>query len=313
MGKPLLVIVGPTAVGKTETSIAVAKKLNGEIISADSIQVYKHMNIGSAKPTQAEREGIPHYLMDEIDPRENFSVAEFQNKAKEYIHLIHEKNKLPIIVGGTGLYVNAILYQMNFTGTASNWTLRKKLEQEAVMYGNEFLHDKLKEIDPNAAARIHPNNVKRVIRALEVYYEGGERVHDFQNTFVENPEYDYALIGLHRDRKELYERINKRVDLLIENGLVEEVKYLMDLGLDEENISMKGLGYKEIIGYLKGRYSFDEAVEILKRDTRRYAKRQLTWFRKYEKIRWFDMGHYISKDALVEDIVKYVEGKLNLV
>ncbi|KXG76865.1 tRNA (adenosine(37)-N6)-dimethylallyltransferase MiaA [Thermotalea metallivorans] len=313
MGKPLLVIVGPTAVGKTETSIAVAKKLNGEIISADSIQVYKHMDIGSAKPTLAEREGIPHYLMDEIDPRENFSVAEFQSKAKEYIRMIHEKNKLPIIVGGTGLYVNAILYQMDFTGTASNWALRKKLEQEAAMYGNEFLHDKLKEIDPNAAARIHPNNVKRVIRALEVYYEGGERVHDFQNTFVENPEYDYVLIGLNRDRKELYERINKRVDLLIENGLVEEVKYLMNLGLDEENISMKGLGYKEIIGYLKGKYSFDEAVEILKRDTRRYAKRQLTWFRRYEKIRWFDIGHYISKDAFVEDIVKYVEGKLNLV
>ncbi|MBB6216698.1 tRNA dimethylallyltransferase [Anaerosolibacter carboniphilus] len=313
MGKPLLIIVGPTAVGKTETSISIAKKLNGEIISADSIQVYKHLDIGSAKPSLTEQEGIPHYLMDEIDPRENFSVSDFQRKAKEYIHLIYDKHKLPIIVGGTGLYVNSIIYQMDFTSTASNWSLRKQLEEEAELYGNESLHHKLREVDKDAADRIHPNNVKRVIRALEVYYESGDKIHDFKNTFVENPEYDYVLIGLIRNRQQLYERINQRVDLLIENGLVDEVKHLMALGLDEDNISMKGLGYKEIVGYLKGAYGFDQAIEILKRDTRRYAKRQLTWFRRYDKINWFDINDFESKDALVYNIIQYVEGKLSLI
>jgi tRNA dimethylallyltransferase len=313
MGKPLLIIVGPTAVGKTETSISVAKNLNGEIISADSIQIYKHLDIGSAKPSLSEQEGIPHYLMDEIDPLESFSVSDFQRKAKEYIRLIHNKNKLPIIVGGTGLYVNSIIYQMDFTSTASNWSLRKRLEEESELYGNEFLHDKLKAVDKDAADRIHPNNVKRVIRALEVYYESGDKIHDFKHTFSENPEYNYVLIGLIRDRQQLYDRINQRVDLLVENGLVDEVKHLMALGLDEDNISMKGLGYKEIIGYLKGTYDFEEAIEILKRNTRRYAKRQLTWFRRYDKIKWFDINDFESKDALVCNIIQYVEGKSSLI
>ncbi len=313
MKKPLLIIVGPTAVGKTETSIAVAKKLNGEIISADSIQVYKHLDIGSAKPSLSEQEGIPHYLMDEIDPMESFSVSDFQRKAKECIRLIYNKNKLPIIVGGTGLYVNSIIYQMDFTSTASNWSLRKQLEEESELYGNEFLHDKLKAVDQDAADRIHPNNVKRVIRALEVYYESGNKIHDFKNTFSENPDYNYILIGLIRDRQQLYDRINQRVDLLIKNGLVDEVKHLMTLGLDEDNISMKGLGYKEIIGYLKGMYGFEEAIEILKRNTRRYAKRQLTWFRRYDKIKWFDINHFESKDALVHNILQYVEGESSLI
>lgn len=313
MKKPLLIIVGPTAVGKTDTSIAVAKKLNGEIISADSIQVYKHLDIGSAKPSLTEQEGIPHYLMDEIDPRENFSVSDFQHKAKEYIRQINDKHKLPIIVGGTGLYVNAIIYQMDFTSTSSNWRLRKQLEEDAETYGNEDLHNRLRQVDPEAADRIHFNNVKRVIRALEVYYENGNRIHDFKNTFVENPEYDYVLIGLIRDRQQLYDRINQRVDLLIENGLIDEVNHLMSLGLDEHNVSMKGLGYKEIIGYLKGTYTLEEAIEILKRDTRRYAKRQLTWFRRYEKIKWFDINQFETKDALVHNIIQYVEGKLRLI
>ncbi|QXM06042.1 tRNA (adenosine(37)-N6)-dimethylallyltransferase MiaA [Crassaminicella indica] len=311
MKKPLLIIVGPTAVGKTEISINVAKRLNGEIISADSMQVYKYMNIGSAKPTEEEKSGIPHYLMDEIDPRERFSVADFQEKAKEYIDKIIEKNKLPIVVGGTGLYVNALIYNIDFTQTTSDWTFRKKLEDLAQKFGNEYLHQKLFEKDKEAAARIHPNNIKRVIRALEVIENGG-RIKDFKNALIENEEYNYVLIGLIRDRQELYERINMRVDLMIKCGLIEEVKDLMKLGLDEEDISMKGLGYKEIIRYLKGEYDLEEAISLLKRDTRRYAKRQITWFKRYDQIKWFDFCDYKSKQELEEDIIKYVEGNLNL-
>ncbi|MCT4618742.1 MAG: tRNA (adenosine(37)-N6)-dimethylallyltransferase MiaA [Marinisporobacter sp.] len=310
MKKPLLIIVGPTAVGKTETSINLAKKLDGEIISADSMQVYKYMDIGSAKPTEEEKNGIPHYLMDEIDPREKFSAADFKEKAEDYMDKIIEKNKLPMIVGGTGLYVNSIIYNVDFTQTTSNWEFRKKLEDMANEFGNEYLHQKLMEKDKEAAARIHPNNVKRVIRALEVI-ENGEKMKDFKNDLVENEEYNYTLIGLIRDRQELYERINMRVDLMIEGGLIEEVKNLMKLGLDEEAISMKGLGYKEMIRYLKGEYDLTEATRILKRDTRRYAKRQITWFKRYDQMKWFDFGDYPSKKELEEDILKYVEGKLN--
>lgn len=312
MKKPLLIIVGPTAVGKTDTSIYLAKKLNGEIISADSMQIYKYMDIGSAKPTEEEREGIPHYLMDEIDPREDFSAAEYQQKAKEYIDLIIEKNKLPIIVGGTGLYVNSIIYDIDFTKTNSNWELREKLEEECKTYGIEYLHKKLQEKDEEAAKRIHPNNVKRVIRALEVI-ESGERIKDFRSALIPNDEYEYVLVGLTRDREELYARINKRVDLLIENGLVEEVKGLMDLGLDEDHISMKGIGYKEIIRYLKGVHNLEEAISIIKRDTRRYAKRQITWFKRYDEMNWFNFNEYYSKEQVAEEIIKLAEGKLSFI
>lgn len=311
--KPLLIIVGPTAVGKTETSIHIAQRLNGEIISADSMQIYKYMDVGSAKPTVDERQSIPHYLMDEIDPRESFSAAQFQQKAKQYIDDILSRNKLPIIVGGTGLYIHSIIYNIDFTQTVSNWELRNKLEKDAQIFGNKYLHNQLKKFDAEAAARIHPNNVKRVIRALEVFLESGDRIKDFKNNLNENDEYDYTMIGLIRNRQELYERINKRVDLLIKNGLVDEVKNLIQLGLDENDISMKGLGYKEMIQYLKGTYDFEEAIRILKRDTRRYAKRQITWFKRYDRIRWFDFGAYQTPKDLEEDILKYIEGKLNFV
>lgn len=313
MKKPLLIIVGPTAVGKTETAIGIAKHLNGEIISADSMQVYKQMDIGSAKPTIDERAGVAHYLMDEIDPTENFSVAQFQKMAKHYIDLICQKNKLPMIVGGTGLYVNSIIYDIDFTQTTSNWDFRKELELEAKTHGNEYLHNKLAEIDADAAKRIHPNNVKRVIRALEVYHKSGEHIKDFREGSIENDQYDYVMIGLIRDREELYERINRRVDLLLEAGLIQEVTDLMKLGLDEHAISMKGLGYKEIIKYLKGEYGLDEAINILKRDTRRYAKRQITWFKRYEKIEWFNISNDQSNDELQGDILKYIEGKFNCI
>ncbi len=312
MSKPLVIIVGPTAVGKTDLSIEIAKKMNGEIVSADSMQIYKYMDIGSAKPSLEEQDHIPHYLMDEIDPKEEFSVAEYQKKAKEYIDKILSLGKLPIITGGTGLYVNSIIYNIDFTATVSNWDLRKQLEEEAHKYGNNYIHNKLEKIDPEAADRIHPNNLKRVIRALEVYHEGGEKIKDFQESLIENPAYQYAMIGLIRDRKELYERINLRVDIMIRQGLIEEVKRLMALGLDIDAISMKGLGYKEIIRYLKGDYPLETAVDIIKRDTRRYAKRQITWFKRYDKIQWFDVGAYKEKKVLVHDITNFIEGKLNL-
>ena len=305
---PLVIVVGPTAVGKTETSINIAKALDGEIVSADSMQVYKFMDIGSAKPSLEERQGIPHYLMDEIDPRSHFSVAEFQEKALQHIDDIVSRHKLPIIVGGTGLYVNSIIYNLDFSGTFSNWAFRNQLEEEAKEFGNNYLHDKLKQIDHELASRIHPNNIKKIIRALEVFEESGDIMKDFQDSMVENTKFDYVLIGLIRNRQELYNRINSRVDLLIERGLVNEVKGLVELGLDDQDISMKGLGYKEIIKYLKGEYTLEEAMEILKRDTRRYAKRQITWFKRYEKIKWFDFNEYTTINGLEKDIIQYIEG-----
>ncbi|PAB61141.1 tRNA (adenosine(37)-N6)-dimethylallyltransferase MiaA [Anaeromicrobium sediminis] len=313
MKKPLIIIVGPTAVGKTETSIEIAKELNCEIISADSMQIYKGMDIGSAKPTMEERQGIPHFLMDEVDPRVDYSVSDFQKAAKKYIDEIISRGKIPMIVGGTGLYVNSIIYNIDFSSTSQNKELREKLEAEAQEFGNEYVHNKLKEVDEEAAKRIHANNLKRVIRALEVYYESGDKIKEFKSNLVPNEEYDYCLIGLIRDREELYDRINQRVDILMEMGLLEEVKKLMKLDLDVDNISMKGLGYKEIIKYLKGEYTLEKAVDILKRDTRRYAKRQITWFKRYDEMQWFDINKYDGKEDLMEDIIKYIEGKLDLI
>ncbi len=306
--KPLIIIVGPTAVGKTSTSINLAKALDTEIISADSMQIYKYMNIGSAKPSLEEREGIAHYLMDEIDPGENFSVSDFQKKCSEYIDLILNKNKIPIIVGGTGLYINSIIYKLDFTSTASNWELRKKLEQEASKFGNEYVHNKLKNISTDLAKRIHPNNLKKVIRAIEVFNENGEIIKSFEDSLVENPEYDYILIGLNRNRTELYDRINRRVDILIENGLVDEVNSLLNKGLTEKDISMKGIGYKEIIEYINGKCSLDETIQIIKRNTRRYAKRQITWFKRYEKIKWLNFDDYEYPYNLEKDLQKYIRG-----
>jgi len=311
--KPLVIIVGPTAVGKTETSINIAKKLEGEIISADSMQVYKFMDIGSAKPTLEERQGIPHYLMDEIDPRIHFSVAEFQEKALQHIDDIISRHKLPIIVGGTGLYVNSIIYDLDFSGTPSNWAFRSKLEEETKRFGNDYLHDKLKQIDMKLAMKIHPNNIKKIIRALEIFEDSGEIMKDFRGSLVENIKFDYVLIGLIRNREELYRRINSRADQLIKKGLIDEVKGLIALGLDDQDISMKGLGYKEIIKYLKGEYTLEETVEILKKDTRRYAKRQITWFKRYEKIKWFSFDEYDTINELENNIIQYIEGYFRIV
>ena len=279
MKKQIIIIAGPTAVGKTEYAIETAKAINGEIVSADSMQLYKYMDIGSAKPTAEELSQVKHYLVDEIDPREKFSVAQYQKLAKAAIREIFDKGRVPVISGGTGLYINSLMYEMDFAAPPSDEAFRKELEDTALKKGRDYLHSKLAELDPDAAARIHPNNVKKVIRAIEAA-QNGNKIKDFNNAQIPAADYDVLLAGLTRDRAELYERINRRVDILIERGLVDEVSSLMQMGLGYDDISMKGIGYKEIIGSLEGKYTIDEAIELIKKNTRHYAKRQLTWLRR---------------------------------
>lgn len=312
MKPPLIIITGPTAVGKTSISIEIAKKLNGEIISADSMQIYRYMDIGTAKISRSEMEGIPHYLIDEISPDENFSVSDFQLNASKYITAILAKGKLPIIVGGTGLYINSLLYDLDFSQAVSNWELRDNLFMKAKQYGNEWIYNELKKIDIESANRIHINDTKRIIRALEIFHETGKPMSHFYKDFrKENHKYNIVFIGLTMDRKLLYERINNRIDLMIQKGLIEEVKSLLHMGYSENLVSMQGLGYKEIIQFLNGKCSLDEAVEILKRDSRRFAKRQLTWFRREKNINWIDVHDFDNKDNLIEHIIEYIKEKIN--
>ena len=310
MKEPVIIFVGPTAVGKTEVSIEIASEIQGEIISADSMQIYKYMDIGSAKPTQEEIKDIPHYLIDEIDPSKPFSVSDYQKLAKQYIKQVVDKGKVPVVAGGTGLYVNALLFKMDFSSMPSDTGFRDKLEKEAEEYGNEHLHNRLKSIDTQLAERIHPNNVKKVIRAIEVYEQTGEIIKEFEESFIPNEDYKYILIGLTRDREELYDRVNKRVDILIKNGLVEEVQGLIHRGLTEENISMKGIGYKEVIGYLHREYDLEHAIWLIKRNTRRYAKRQLTWFKRYNDIKWYNLSEYSYKKDIINDILLNIKPQI---
>ncbi len=285
-------VAGPTAVGKTEYAIGLAQLLDGEIVSADSMQLYKYMDIGSAKPTRQEQEAVPHHLVDEIDPREPFSAYEYQKRAKEAIRDIFKRKRVPVISGGTGLYINSLIYEMDFSAPPASEDFRKKMEKLALERGHEALHQLLKERDPLAAERIHPNNVKKVIRALEILEGGSDCVREFRQSFVMTKDYEVRIAGLTRDREELYDRINRRVDSLMRAGLVDEVKKLCAMGLTEQAISMRGIGYKEIFGYLAGEYDLEEAVRLVKRNTRHYAKRQMTWLRRYEPIRWFDLSVY---------------------
>ncbi len=310
MKEPVIIIVGPTAVGKTDVSIEIASEIQGEIISADSMQIYKYMDIGSAKPTQEEIKDIPHYLIDEIDPSKPFSVSDYQKLAKQYIKQVVDKGKVPVVAGGTGLYVNALLFKMDFSSMPSDTGFRDKLEKEAEEYGNEHLHNRLKSINAQLAERIHPNNVKKVIRAIEVYEQTGEIIKEFEESFIPNEDYKYILIGLTRDREELYDRVNKRVDILIKNGLVEEVQGLIHRGLTEENISMKGIGYKEVIGYLHHEYDLEHAIWLIKRNTRRYAKRQLTWFKRYNDIKWYNLSEYSYKKDIINDILLNIKPQI---
>lgn len=305
--KDIIVVAGPTAVGKTEYAIKIAKAIGGEVVSCDSMQLYKYMDIGSAKPTPDELSQVQHYLVDEIDPREPFSVVEYQKRAKEAISAIHEKGKIPVISGGTGLYLNSLLYEMDFGAPPTDDTYRKELEIFAAENGAIALHNRLAEKDPAAAERIHPNNIKKVIRALEAIEKGGEGIKSFDNVQQKNQDYRPFLIGLTRDRAELYDRINLRVDILMEKGLLQEVESLFNMGLTEENISMKGIGYKELIQHLKGEYSLEEAIAKVKQNTRHYAKRQLTWFRRYDDMQWFDLSTYSSGEEALGDMLSWLE------
>lgn len=310
MRKTIVIICGPTAVGKTAVSIELAKKLNGEIVSADSMQIYKHFDIGSAKPTKEEMGDIKHYLIDEIDPKQEFSVAEYRKKAKGYIEEIFAKGKLPIIAGGTGLYINALMYEMDFSGADSDPEYRKKLNTLWQEKGGDFLHQQLAQIDPEAASRIHANNTKRVMRALEVNKISGQNMSDFKTDLIPTKDYDVILIGLKRLRMRLYSAINKRVDIMLENGLLDEIKNLKTLGLNDKFISMQGIGYKEVLPYLDGKYSYEQMVSTIKQNSRRYAKRQLTWFRRYDSIHWFDYDQCGSLDEYLSQIEQYVQERI---
>lgn len=303
----VIVIVGPTASGKTNLSVELAKRMNGAIVSADSMQIYKYMDIGTAKPTQVEMEGIKHYLIDEILPSEDFNVVRFKELAEKYIDSILQEGKQPIVAGGTGLYVSSLINNINFSETESDWELREALKKEAEELGAERLHRKLQEVDPDSAVSIHPNNVKRVIRALEVYYQTQKPI-SYHNEISRSipPKYEFILIGLTMERQVLYERINKRADIMIQDGLVDEVKKLIDLGYANSIISMQGIGYKEILSYLKNECTLEQAIENIKQGTRRYAKRQITWFKRINGIKWFNLDNYGNNINVADDVIKLV-------
>lgn len=310
--KPLVVITGPTGVGKTDLSIMLAKKINGEIISADSIQVYKYMDIGSAKIMPEEMDGITHYLVDCIYPDEEFNIYVFKKMALLAMEEIYNKGKIPIIVGGTGFYIQSIIYDIEFKEEEneidSQNEIRKKYEDLAKLHGNSYVHNILRDIDPDSADAIHENNLKRVIRAIEYYENTNElmSVHNKRESEKESP-YDFNYFVLNRDRDLLYKRINYRVDKMLEAGLVEEVRKLLSMGYDRNLVSMQGLGYKEIVSYLSDEISLDEAVEIIKRDTRRFAKRQLTWFRREKNVTMINYEDYNNDvEKICDDMIKRI-------
>lgn len=306
----IIALAGPTAVGKTKFAIKLADEFDGEIVSCDSMQLYKYMDIGSAKPTPEEMEQARHHLVDMIDPREEFSVAEYQRLAKQAISDIFSRGKLPVISGGTGLYLNSLLYDMDFSAAPQDQAYRQELAEIAEKQGDDVLHSMLAEQDPQAAAAIHPNNRKKVIRALERLREGEGRVRPFSSIKNETKDYDVLLIGLTRERAELYDRINRRVDILVEQGLFDEVEKLRDMGLTAENISMKGIGYKEILDFFSGKYTRDEAIDTIKKNTRHYAKKQLTWFRRYDKMNWYNISEFDNDDNAAGVIAAWVRKNL---
>ena len=308
----LLVLVGPTAVGKTKMSIELAKTFNAEIISGDSMQVYRHMDIGTAKIKQGEMNGIPHHLIDIHEPDYPYSVAEFQENCRQLIMDIQSRGKLPFIVGGTGLYVESVCYNFQFSEVGSDEAFRKEQFDYADAHGPEKLHEKLRQIDPPSAERLHPNDVRRVIRALEIYHMTGMRQSDQLAAQKKESPYDLCIVGLTMDRQMLYKRIEDRIDEMMEEGLVQEVASLLDRGVGPGCISMQGLGYKEIASYLRGDVPLETAVNELKRDTRRFAKRQLSWFRHMKDIHWVDMmdtANFSTSFATIRDIIAK---KLNL-
>lgn len=310
--KPLVVLTGPTAVGKTKASIGLAREIGGEIISADSMQIYRHMDIGSAKIRPEEMAGIPHFLVDELEPWEEFHVVRFQQMAKTAMDEIYSRRHIPVIVGGTGFYIQALLYDVDFSKNDGDDSYRRKLERKARECGGQALHDQLRAVDPAAAGQIHANNVKRVIRALEYYHQTGQPIseHNERERQKESP-YRFVYFVLNDDRRRLYERIDRRVDQMIEDGLVDEVAALREMGCTRDMVSMQGLGYKEILSYLEGETSLEEAVYVLKRDTRHFAKRQITWFKREREVIWINKDEYgYDEGKILQDMIRYVRGEL---
>ena len=309
--KPMIILTGPTAVGKSALSVELAKKINGAVISADSMQVYRHMDIGSAKITPEEMQGVTHYMIDELEPDEEFHVVRFVTMAKEYLKEIYADGKIPIIAGGTGFYIQALLYDIDFTEQQCDETYRRQLEDLAREHGAEYLHGILREVDPASAEAIHANNIKRVIRALEFYHLSGKKISEHNETERQKQSpYNFAYFVLTDERAKLYERIDRRVNAMIEAGLVEEVKKLKSMGCSREMVSMQGLGYKEILAYLDGGCTLEEAVYIIKRETRHFAKRQLTWFKRERDVIWLDKRVFGDDDAaILTDMISILEEK----
>ena len=309
--KPMIILTGPTAVGKSALSVELAKKINGAVISADSMQVYRHMDIGSAKISPEEMQGVTHYMIDELEPDEEFHVVRFVTMAKEYLKEIYADGKIPIIAGGTGFYIQALLYDIDFTEQQCDETYRRQLEDLAREHGAEYLHGILREVDPASAEAIHANNIKRVIRALEFYHLSGKKISEHNETERQKQSpYNFAYFVLTDERAKLYERIDRRVNAMIEAGLVEEVKKLKSMGCSREMVSMQGLGYKEILAYLDGGCTLEEAVYIIKRETRHFAKRQLTWFKRERDVIWLDKQAFGYDDAaILKDMISILEEK----
>lgn len=312
--KPLIILTGPTAVGKTKASIGLAKAIGGEIISADSMQVYRHMDIGSAKITKEEMADVPHYLIDVLEPEEEFHVVRFQQMAKAAMADIYSRGKIPIIVGGTGFYIQALLYDIDFTENEGDSVYREKLEALAKEKGAAYLHGQLAMVDPKSAEEIHANNIKRVIRALEFYHQTGQKIseHNERERQKESP-YQFCYFVLNDRRECLYERIDQRVDQMIRNGLIQEVQTLKERGCTKQMVSMQGLGYKEIFSYLEGDCSLEEAVYIIKRDTRHFAKRQLTWFKRERDVIWVQKDELNYDDKkLLQSLLESIKERMNL-
>lgn len=298
----LVIITGPTGIGKTELSLELAKKYKGEIISSDSMQIYKKLNIGTAK-IDLNKTSIPHHMIDIIEPSDNFTVADFKNSAKKIITDINNRGGLPFLVGGTGLYINSLVYNLDFTETEPDYEYRDELKEILEEEGSEFLYEKLQDQDSDMAEKIHKNNGQRIIRALEILKSGNKKGDNFRQ---ENKDYNLIYIGLNMDRAKLYEKINQRVDKMIDLGLVDEVKNLLDEGLDKNSQSLKAIGYKEVISYLDSEIDFAEMVDLIKKNSRHYAKRQLTWFRRDKRIKWFDR----ESDTILSDIENYIDSRL---
>lgn len=293
-----VIILGPTASGKTTISIALAKILNTEIINADSMQIYKQLNIGSAKPTKKEQEGIKHHLLDFVDPTKEFSVEQYKSLAMPIINKLIENKKIPIIVGGTGFYIESLISNYSYGKSAKNDEVREKYNNLAKLYGNQYVYDILKNIDPKAAEKIHPNDVKRTIRAIEIFETTGIKKSEILNNNTMQNGINPLIIALNWNRDTLYARINKRVDLMIENGLIDEVKYLLDNGLSIKNQCMQGIGYKELVAFLNNQISLAESVEQIKQSTRHYAKRQITWFKRLQNATWFNLSVCSENDVI---------------